>query len=64
MKKMKNYVKRTSHEQDQGRKLGDVAALVRSHMNGLQPFKRTNRTNNRHNAANPKTVTAATMTKQ
>ena len=42
----------------------DVAVLVRSHMNGLQPFETEyNRTNNR-NVPSPKTITAATTIKQ
>jgi len=40
---------------------GQVAVLVRSHMNGLIPFERTIKTNNRNNALSPKTVTAATL---
>ena len=43
----------------------DVAVLVRSHMNGLQPFETEyNRTNNRNNVPSPKTITAATTIKQ
>ena len=42
--------------------LGDVAALVRSLINGLQPFDSTiEQTVNRNNAPSHKTLTAAIM---
>ena len=47
-----------------GLPVGHVAALVRSHMNCLTPFKGKYRTNNRTNAPNPKTKTATTIIKQ
>ena len=44
--------------------LGDVAALVRSQMNGLLLFESTIEKNNRNNVPSPKIITAATMIKQ
>ena len=43
---------------------GDVAALVRSDMNGLQPFESTIEQTTKTMPPNPKTITAATMIKQ
>ena len=46
-----NYVERT-----------DVAALVRSHLNGLKPFERTIERTTETMSPSPKTITAAAMT--
>lgn len=40
--------------------MGDVAALISSHMSGAIPFNTTNR----NSVPNPKTITAATMAEQ
>ena len=45
-----------------GRVTGDVAALVRSHMNGLQPFERTIEQTTETMLPNHKTIIAAAMT--
>ena len=42
----------------------DVAALVRSHMNGFATLWEYNRTSNRNHAPSPKTITDSTMIKQ
>ena len=42
----------------------DVAALVRSHMNGLQPFESTIKQTTETMPPSHKTITAATMIKQ
>ena len=41
---------------------GDVAALAKSHMNGLQPFESTIEQTTESMPPNPKTITAAAMT--
>ena len=43
---------------------GDVAALVKSHMNGLQPFESTIEQTTETMLPSHKTITAATMIKQ
>ena len=43
-------------------KTDDVAALVRSHMNDLQPFERTTEQTTETMAPSHKTITAAVMT--
>ena len=44
------------------RKVGNVAALVRSHKNGLKPFERTLEQTIETKTPSPKTITAAAMT--
>ena len=44
------------------RKVGHVAALVRSHMNGLKPFERTIEKATETMSPSSKTITAATVT--
>ena len=43
---------------------GHVAALVKSHINGLQPFESTIEQTTETMPPSPKTITAATMIKQ